>query len=234
MELRRGDEEFPAYLCLSTDLLSPEQTEGARFLNAEEQEYCATLSFERRRHSFLLGRYCAKHALCAFLEETNPCVISIQSGVFSQPVVRHPAKSNVQVSIAHSAMWGSALAFPESHPMGIDIEVIRPARTHVIQTQITADEQALLQQLPHPEATRLTLLWTVKEALSKTIKTGMMTPFDVFELDTMDAGGRFVVSTFKKFGQYKALSFLLNNAACSIVCPKNTSASLNLENLPNA
>jgi len=234
IELHRPDRRFDAYLCLSTDNVNAGEYQINSFLSRAEQEYYAALKFQRRQFSYLIGRYCAKHALCAYLDETDATRFSIHAGVFNQPIVRHPARGNVQISISHSDEWGAALAFPEDHPMGIDIEVVKPEKNNVLQTQLTVDEQILAQVLPHPKATQLTLLWTVKEALSKTIKSGLMTPFELFELRQMQVQEMSVISTFRHFVQYKAVSFMLKNAVCSIICPGSTAAQFNIEKLTHA
>lgn len=156
---------------------------------------------------------------------------SIDAGVFNQPIVRHPTRGNVQVSISHSNSWGAALAFPEEQPMGIDIEVVDPEKNGVLKSQMTVDEQNLAEILPHSRATQLTLLWTAKEALSKTIKSGLMTSFELFELQQIEVHDRSISSTFRHFRQYKAVSFFPNNAVCSIICPRRTDACFSIENL---
>lgn len=52
---------------------------------------------------------------------------------------------NIQVSISHCDAIGFSTAFPEAHPMGIDVEKISPDRTDVILSQITPTEQSLLK-----------------------------------------------------------------------------------------
>jgi hypothetical protein len=67
-------------------------------------------------------------------------------------------------------------------------------------------------------------MWTIKEALSKVLKTGMMTPMEIYQVNAIDQVlyNGFCVSTFTYFSQYKALSFPWKNTLCSIILPKET------------
>jgi 4'-phosphopantetheinyl transferase len=97
------------------------------------------------------------------------CLIFIQAGIFQQPVVVS-GKHNLQVSITHCDDFGAALAFPETDPMGIDIERIGPAQRAALERQMTEAEKERMNFLPVAYDMGITLLWTAKEALSKVLK----------------------------------------------------------------
>ena len=158
--------------------------------------------------------------------------ISIHHGVFEQPIVRHSMMNKgVQISISHCDHYGGAIAFPDEHPMAIDLERINPRKKDVILTQCTPEEYKLIQSLPIPEITQITLLWTVKESLSKALKCGLMTPFKIFEVKDVESGPDCFFWTFRKFAQYKVISFVLGNTACSIIMPKKTEMMININGL---
>lgn len=228
LRLTRQNAIYEAALCLARPEYSALEKVHAEFLHPDEAAYLSTLKYERRRSSYLLGRYCAKQALSRILAETTPTAVAISQGVFTQPVVAGPGARNTQVSISHAGEWGAAIAFPEAHPMAIDIEEAKPDRADVIRSQLTAAECDRLC-LMDPDATRaLVLLWTVKEAMSKVIRCGMMTPFTIFEVAEFSRVERRYVSTFTNFPQYKATSLFFDDLVLSIVSPKNTTFEIAL------
>lgn len=108
-------------------------------LHIQERNYYNTLKFEKRIRSYLSGRFVAKQAIAALTGEDKLTHIGIQSGVFTQPIVISN-KQNIQVSITHCEDYGAALAFPEAHPMGIDLEKINSSQNGVLAAQITEFE----------------------------------------------------------------------------------------------
>ncbi len=226
LHLRRPDSCFEAYLCISGHSFAVSRARRTDFLHSRELFYYDSLSFERRQKSFLLGRYCAKQAISAFLPEPDMRRFSIHHGVLSQPIVRHSASSNVQIGISHCDDCGGAIAYPEELPMAIDLERIDDDRMHVIQSQCTPEELALSLSLPVPAATGLTLLWTAKESLSKELRCGLMSPFQIFEVKDVEPQPDSFIWTFRRFAQYQATSFLIGNTACSIITPRKTEMTL--------
>jgi len=198
-------------------------TQPATFLHeAELATYCQ-LDFPERRQSYLAGRYIAKKVLSAYLLEEDLRQIRIDAGVFGQPVVVHASGQSPAVSISHSHGSAVALAFHEGHPMGIDLERVTSGAKAAVDSQITAREKRLYRPGEEEEAIFYTRLWTVKEALSKVLRTGLMMPFWVLEVASIGQAGGWTESTFRHLAQYKALSFLWENHICSIVLPRNSS-----------
>ena len=177
-----------------------------------------------------MGRFVAKQAVAALTGEKNLTDIFIQSGIFTQPIVVS-GKSNIQVSITHCDDFGAALAFPEAHPMGIDIERISNRERDVLEKQITMAEKEQLRSCPLSYESGLTLLWTAKEALSKVIKTGLMTPFEVFEISRIEMHDNYVMSYYKNFAQYKVISFAINRYMCSLVHPLKTKMQFDIHSI---
>ena len=229
--LKRPDSCFECCLCISDISFLNLKEKRRLFLHPKELAYFDSLRFERRQKSFLLGRFCAKQALSAFLQESDMTKISVHHGVFEHPVVQYSKGKGVQISISHCDHCGGAIAFPEEHPMAIDLEKIDPRKRDVILTQCTPEEFKLIQSLPIPETTQLTLLWTVKESLSKVLKCGLMTPFKIFEIKEVESESDCFFWTFRKFAQYKVISFVIGNTACSIITPKKTKLMINVKAL---
>ncbi|WP_052046107.1 4'-phosphopantetheinyl transferase family protein [Candidatus Paracaedibacter symbiosus] len=215
-------------LCLSQINVQQLIATHRDFLHPKEQDYLATLLYPKRQYSYLLGRYCAKQAISAYKNLNNSTQVLIETGVFHQPIVSYLSHDNIQVSISHTDILGAALAFPEAHPMGIDVEAICPSKVATIKTQLSPNEQQLAFLFSDNKAVQLTFLWTVKEALSKVLKCGLMVPFELLEVEKIKYQENFAISYFKNFKQYKALSFFLDTAVCSLVYPQKTYLALDI------
>ena len=176
----------------------------------------------RRQTSFLLGRYVAKQALAVLLHEPVYTNIEIAPGVFTQPIVKYPTPEPVGVSITHAGDLACALAFPQIHPMAIDVEWLEAKNLEAMKSQILPEElhSEALPQLP--ELVRCTVIWTAKEALSKVLKCGMMCPFSILETVELRQDAACYVGYFRHFGQYKFHAWVLQNHVMTIVLPKWT------------
>jgi len=217
----QNDNLWKGGLCLSNLKQEKLLTMYPHFLHPNEENYFKTLLHPKRQYSYLLGRYCAKHALAALTNLDDLTEIWIETGFFHQPIVIHPHLRNTQVSISHSNYVGASLAFSEAFPMGIDLEEVCVDKISIIETQVSLAEKKLCSS--GNRLIGLTQLWTLKEALSKVLKCGLMVPFEIFEVEEMIEEGNITTSRFKNFKQYQAVSFLVNGTICSLVYPENTS-----------
>lgn len=220
--LRRPEGNLSAAICFS-HLPVAHPLEGLEEdLHHREAAYYRSLKFEKRKRSYLIGRHATKQAVAALIQEKDLRTILIEPGVFSQPVVRCGGADNIQVSITHGEELGAAIAFPEAHPMGIDLQEIDAGRRGVIESQATDVEKDIIRSLSRPYDMLLTLLWTAKEALSKVLRTGMTSPFTIFELRTVEIQDDLFIGRFRNFAQYKTVSFAMGHHVCSIVYPDKT------------
>lgn len=209
--------------CLSVNCETLENLQSdLGFLHPEEKAYYDNLCVDRRRLSYLLGRRSAKQALAELTGHTDLQSIAIMYGVFQFPVVKGPFMQSVQVSISHSDDVGIALAFPEAHPMAIDIESVRDHKSQVMKGIIGEGENSLIESAGLSYAIGSTLLWTIKEAFSKVIRTGLTVDFKLIEIKSIEVQGKVFISHFARFLQYKAISFQWQNYICSIVLPRHT------------
>ncbi len=227
-ELYCEDRIIEGGLCLSSASFENLNFESDLFLHPKERAYLKSLTHSKRQKSFLLGRYCAKQAVASYINHEAFTHTLIENGIFQQPVVYHPHHSNIQVSISHTDLFGAALAFPETHPMAIDIETVCVIKIATMQTQLVGAEQKFSSSFSGTEIELVTLLWTAKEALSKVLKCGCMIPFELLEVETLLNFDHFTLSYFKNLYQYQALSFPVGNTFCSIVYPKKTELKLDL------
>lgn len=230
LDLIRIEASFKATLCICFFRSMADYQEIIQYLHAQERNYYNTLKLEKRIRSYLMGRFAAKQAVAALISEGNLKNIFIKPGIFSQPIIVSNMQ-NIQVSITHCDDFGAALAFPEVHPMGIDLERICPNQSNALKRQITVEEEEKISSLPFSYETGLTLLWTVKEALSKVLKTGLTTPFKVFEISKAEPHDEYIICYYKNFGQYKAISFTIGSYICSIIYPTKTKIYLDTHSI---
>ncbi|AMP97928.1 4'-phosphopantetheinyl transferase [Pedobacter cryoconitis] len=228
--LQRANGQFPAAIAIVSQTLSELKDNRYSFLHPNELNFFAAFKFERAQHSYLLGRFAAKSAWSAFAEnfaENNVMTaVEVTAGIFQQPVLYLPDGGNVQLSIAHTEKIGMAIVYPEGHPMGIDVELINPEQSETIREVVGLREQGKLHLIHSDVHKSLTLLWTIKEALSKVLKTGLMTPFELFEVENIQHLEDIVICDFINFPQYKSLSWLAGGYAWSIVLPRKSKMDL--------
>jgi 4'-phosphopantetheinyl transferase len=181
-----------------------------------------------RKVSYLLGRYCAKKAIASLFEIKHLNYIHIDSGVFNQPVIKEPNIPNILVSISHDGLSAIALAYPEEHPMGIDIETLDEEKTDEIQEHLTQQEVNLSRGLNCDNVTFNTILWTAKESLSKVLKTGLTASLSILEINTLEVNLQgYYRCTFKNFYQYQTISMIYNDKIITMIFPRYTKVELN-------
>jgi 4'-phosphopantetheinyl transferase len=227
LNLIREEKVYKGAICFVSLSLHELISRRHGYLGKSELARYDAIPVDRRRFTFLCGRFAAKKALCRLRPSLDPASFEIVEGIFGQPILPSAELHGLQVGISHTDRTAGALAFPEAHPMGIDLECIREDRDRAIQSQMTEREMILHRSLSCSESAGYALLWTIKESLSKVLKCGMMTPFTVLEIDQIDASQEIWVSTFRNFSQYKALSQIRQDEVLSITLPKRT--ELNLE-----
>jgi 4'-phosphopantetheinyl transferase len=214
--LRHGNVEHPVRFAV-VDAVPSED-----FLGENEQEHLKGFKFPAKREGFLLGRLAAKRALGALLEEPDLRQIDIHSGVYGQPLVRHPRAGNVQVSVSHSHGMAVALAFPADFPMGIDLETVSAISSATIIGELEASpaEFTWLATGGEDEATACCVLWTAREALGKALKIGLNSPLGILSLaDIRDLGAGNWLGRYQKFPRCQCLSLVKNGRVLSLAMP---------------
>ena len=221
--LFREDWSGTAYFSWARSVDYPRLNESYTvFLSPDECLRYESMKFERRRTTFLLGRYAAKQALSRYFGEPDLSMIAIRSGVFGQPVVQYLCSSNAQVTISHTQETACAIASPDLHPMGLDIESIDGAKSTVIKSQMTSDELRFLVGIAMNETAGLTLLWSAKEALSKILMCGLTCPFELLAIRSVRQSKNWYEGEFLNFPQYRFQSWVTEALVCTIVFPGRT------------
>lgn len=221
LSLVRKDSEYKAaYGFVKGEL--PTLQSRIDILHAKERQHFNNLKFEKRQRSYLLGRLSARAALGEQLSEAELKSLYISFGVFKFPVIKDLTGPTLQLSISHCEGIGLALAFPEEHPLAIDIEKINPAKIEAMLTMIHDQELNLLAPFDLSKTEQCTLLWTIKEGLSKIIRTGLSMDLKLIELLRIEFKEGFYESHFTKFGQFKVRSYIGKEFAVSLALPKFT------------
>ncbi|HEY1108840.1 MAG TPA: 4'-phosphopantetheinyl transferase superfamily protein [Opitutaceae bacterium] len=224
LEIAREAERHRAVLVLSAAPWSAMERVKATFLSAAETAQLARAGVPKRQADYLRGRYCAKMAIAALAADavTDPSAWQVAAGVFGQPVVRGAGLGGVQVSIAHSGDWASALAFDEGHPMAVDVELHDPAHAATIRSEVSEAELRAFAQIGCEGETSLTYLWTAKESLGKLLRSGLMAPLSFYEIGEVEKTAYGVTCTYRHFAQYKCHCAKIGKLMVSIALPRKS------------
>jgi phosphopantetheinyl transferase len=151
---------------------------AAGCLSTTEQALFATFRLAKRRQEWLGGRLAGKHALLRVLDlpsDTALSSISIQASASGRPKAAAKRGSNfddavdgLSLSLTHSDRYAVALV-TRTGQCGVDLQKIEQKIVGLKERFVNSSEDRALQRdLPNrPLATRLTLLWSAKEAVKK-------------------------------------------------------------------
>jgi 4'-phosphopantetheinyl transferase len=220
--LRHGKTEQRIFFA-AVDALAP-----GELLNESEKKQAAGFRFAAKKEGFLLGRLAAKRALGALLEEPDLRRIGIRSGVYGQPIVHHPRAGSADVTVSHSHGLAVALAFPAEYPIGIDLETASAVSAATILGELEASPAELTWLVGSgvDEATACCVLWTVREALGKALKTGLNSPLGILALaDIQSAGERNWAGRYLNFPQCRCQSQAQGGRVLSLALPKDVELS---------
>lgn len=189
------------------------------FLGCQEREFYKNLRYDRKRKSYLLGRYAAKNAVKTALKLESLTEIEIFNGIFDQPLIGCDKSKNLLISISHCEDTGIAVAFPDSLSIGIDIEKINPEKYQLLENMLKNSEKDCLEMDEGVNIKIVTMLWAVKEALSKSIKTGLTLSMDFFETKNQIKKDNYFRGEFTHFIQYQYLAVEINTYIVALVYP---------------
>ncbi len=233
--LKTKEKSYKAFLCMCNFDHSLDYYEKAvEYFHPGEKRYHGSLKFEKRIKDYTIGRYSAKLAIAALIGNENLNSIHIRSGLFNQPIVCCDWKDNIQVSITHCDHIGMAMAFLEDYPLGIDLESISEKNLRIMENQLTPSERNLINETFYVDEYLMAIFWAAKESLSKVLKTGLITPLEVFEINKVDSYGEYLICSFKNFPHYKAFCIRSGKYVLSIAYPGSTEINLNLHNVEKA
>ena len=138
------------------------------FLSADERARLGGFGSPKRRREFALGRDLARSALADHFA-VAPAAVALRVAADGAPEA-----DGLHLSIAHASTAAHTLAVAAvaARPVGVDLEVIRPRRPDLYRFILHPDEVGVLGALPHEHDAAQVLLWTLKEAVLKAMRTG--------------------------------------------------------------
>jgi len=215
------NKKYPIILGISSIDHNSLFKERKEFLHHSELEFFDQIKYEHKRKNFLQSRHLAKSILSKYLKEANLSKIAIFHGVFNQPLIDYPTNKIPTISISHTQTLAACIVSPSIFPIGIDIEKITENSKENITSQTTLHEK---RNLKYKEDDNIfyTRIWTVKEALSKVLKTGIMSPFKIFEIKDIIYTKNYTISKFSNFNQYHAISYHYEQNILSYIIPSNS------------
>jgi 4'-phosphopantetheinyl transferase len=135
-------------------------------LSADEQERAARLKIPQARARFIAGRVALRQILAKYTSQTLQFIY----GEHGKPALFN---SGLHFNLAHSE--DRALLALARHPIGVDLERIRPLKemAYIVRTAFTEGEQERLATLPaDQQESTFFRLWTCKEAAMKALGGG--------------------------------------------------------------
>ncbi|WDF02024.1 4'-phosphopantetheinyl transferase family protein [Shouchella hunanensis] len=193
------------------------------YLSKQEHESLKEFKHSKRQYEYLIGRYVAKKSILPFLPNHTPKDITIKKGIFGQPIVSSVINyDNYQLSLTHTSNFAASLSYPEFHPMGIDLEVINPKNDKILNRVLTYKEKLLIEKISSNESEALSIIWTVKESISKVLRTGLTVPLDLLAIKNVKQEEFQYICEFENFPQYKAVTWIFSPFILTICLPKNT------------
>lgn len=159
-------------------------TDGSfQFLSEKESARLATLSSEKRRRDWLLGRWTAKRLLQTVIWETKHTtvpldLITVANNADGVPQVASQlplvdGQFSISLSHSHGQALVTAVAKP-NWPIGCDIEKIAPRDEAFIDDYFTETEALLVRQVAGKARDVLvTAVWSAKESVLKALHLGL-------------------------------------------------------------
>lgn len=161
------------------------------WLNPEEQEQLAGFKLSKRQKEWLTARICAKMAVqdfCFQQLQLTPNRVTVVNDKNGRPQLFYDGTllADVEISISHSGAF--ALVLIAKKNCGIDIQENRDTLLRVKDRFCTkTDETCLADAFTiTPEVKELNLLWTVKEAIRKSLSHDHLPHFLKIHLDQVD------------------------------------------------
>lgn len=137
-----------------------------------------------RQREFTAGRYCAARAISRFQPSDEPRAIG--RGPAGEPLW----PDGLTGSITHTQALASAAVarLADARSLGIDTEtIIPPARAHAVASVVMRPAEAALGGDALGEATRLTLVFSAKEAIFKCLYPVIRRPFYYADVEIRSA-----------------------------------------------
>lgn len=174
LNLCRPEEAEPVALAVEAGHRHP-------FLSEAEHAAASKFTVGKRLREWTAARLAAKRLLSWRLQQgglyLKPAQISVENRPDGMPFARLPDGAVVgegSLSLSHSSGWGAAAVCEPWALVGVDMETVAPRTQAFLETMAHESEWADWMLTDFTEQTRL---WTLKEAVSKLLGTGLSVGF---------------------------------------------------------
>jgi 4'-phosphopantetheinyl transferase len=154
-----------------------EMPESNDWLSEGERLRVAEMRFPKRRNDYKLGRWTAKRAISAYLQNSIPrdSLLDIRAAVDGSPDPYFDGKpGNFSLSISHSNQRSLCAVGPRDLMIGCDLELIESRAYDFLADYFTPEELAFVKQnsfCAPPQAGML--IWSSKESALKVLREGL-------------------------------------------------------------
>jgi 4'-phosphopantetheinyl transferase len=170
------------------------------WLSEGEAARLLDIRFPKRRAEWRLGRWTAKHAVAAYLNQLHSLAqMEVRPAPCGAPEVFLAEKpAPVVISLSHRDGLAVCAVAPSGIALGCDLETIEPRSDAFVADYFTAEEQAMVARASVTDRSRIVaLLWSAKESALKALRAGLRldtrcvtaTPVDALEPAADDLNG---------------------------------------------
>lgn len=138
-----------------------------KLVSEEERNHAATFTNESRRATYLAGRLAMRTLLMPHLNQLPHEIPLVTEPSGAPALVLDPP---LYVSVTHTASEAAAVFAPT--PVGIDLEHIQKRRDDLWKFLLPPTDYEAFHALDTPQNEKNILLWVIKEAVLKGLKTG--------------------------------------------------------------
>ncbi|MDR1982330.1 MAG: 4'-phosphopantetheinyl transferase superfamily protein [Holosporaceae bacterium] len=181
-------------------------------LSEDEFKKSNSISLEKRKRQYCLGRITTKKALHAFIASPTFKEINIINAKSGCPIIEN---FDYFTSISHTDEVVASLVFKKGFSFGIDIESMRENRVEALKS-IMSEKECISNDLKN-----LTAAWTLKEALSKALQCGFHMPFEEFKLSKFSENDQIFSCLYSKHPEFKGVALIYENNFYAIAYPAN-------------
>lgn len=217
IEINYLEEKSELVMCIVVDKEQEAWQKYVQHLSKTEFQQLNNQRTDNAKNSFCLGKISAKTSISSLLQiPLNE--ITIDHGIFGFPVIQ-PNFKGTQVSIAHTDNSGIAVCFNEKYMVGIDIEEVNATNNEAICSSLSKEEIRMKSSVNLSETMYYHIMWSAREALSKTLKTGFLISLEFFEIKSVSNISDYYKIEFKNFSLFTGFVFQLNEFVIALVVP---------------
>lgn len=172
-------------------------------------------NFEDQQRS-LLGDILARFSICLNYGLKNENLI-FRKNDYGKPFFIAPDEFHFNIS--HAGHW--VVCALDSHPVGIDVEVIKPIDFKIVESFFSKDEYFAFSNQDNKEKLKYFYnLWTLKESYIKAEGKGLSIPLDSFSI--VMNNNTITVQGCSQNKNYFFKNFLLDNNSIFAICALNS------------